>query len=960
MKQYAMFFNVNLGSGSSRTPSEDSDLSKPSRWIASSTTSDLTTNSPRDATAAPTPLSSFDWNSWEDWGQWDGDNDLLQLLDPSVTDRPKYQSETLPQRERDEDVSPGRCVSSEARLEPSHLPFSGSPQSPRHLTTQWAEEFLTSEEDQLGAIAETGRDSRKAQFPQDGALHSNDFTRQSLYSISSGRWTPAVPLPEPSQDFPSKKRKSSLSEDNAGSSSAGRKRVPRVKAAHNIVEKRYRTNLNDKIYALRDILPNLQTRHKSHQSSGLNEDEDGDASDDQAWKGQKINKAVVLSEAMDYIRQLEQRVRNHDSQMAMMKVQLDVFKTLAAAKSSGAETGGLQDPPQWRGARDNVANLQYQANAATTSQVPAPGRRHVRPVAKQNALRGGYAGKLMVGSLAGLMVLQGFGESESAGDGPGARGLFSLPTELLWYLRNSVRAIGPSNGSPYALLLQNFGTLFKLLLLFGAIIYILSPSFFESTPEGEVKPVPHPALEPAPPLGSPVEVRRNAWLTAIQTVWVPRQSFLQQLAALLLKSVKLGVRRAIAWRWYAILTGTTEEQEVARVRAWDIAIDAQLTGGDAEINIRRLALTILASETLPATPYRLMRKALHINVLLWEITNSGIRGRYLYWSLATKFAQYQWEKARELQSRTNSPSLLDGPPDPSGSDVLPPYLTNLLELDIDTVMQKSVVQRACNLAWDKPTDDKASHCIDGMNTIVNDPAIGSPLDALSAWFSCAVLHTALVNFLGARTGVADSSTTFAHDLDVALKVAPTGSLVHSYGLVGRAVLFNKNRGANIASALRALPALPKSGSRTPTVTAAFEISSSPASPPTPPELSRALECAMAVAFLNRASCHQEAVALMKLIRLSPNDFGLLGFTAAYQLLDTAFRNKALADETRELLENVSGALKLWTAGKRGRNSGLGKKLKCEIVMLSVDVLSWLVGVRDGPLDDPGYGSMSDG
>ncbi|KAK1477718.1 helix-loop-helix DNA-binding domain-containing protein [Colletotrichum cuscutae] len=39
-----------------------------------------------------------------------------------------------------------------------------------------------------------------------------------------------------------------------------------------------------------------------------------------------------------------------------------------------------------------------------------------------------------------------------------------------------------------------------------------------------------------------------------------------------------------------MLTGLTEEQEAARVKAWSIALDAQLAGGDVEINKSRLTL----------------------------------------------------------------------------------------------------------------------------------------------------------------------------------------------------------------------------------------------------------------------------------------------------------------------------------------------------------------------------------
>lgn len=823
------------------------------------------------------------------------------------------------------------------------MPLSGSLLPPADFVPQWTDECLNLDflgESQLRPVTGTSPNPQFAPSSQTSPLNSSDFTEQSLFSTSSDGWAPSTISPEPSQNLPSKKRKPSVSDDEAGSTSGGRKRLPRAKAAHNIIEKRYRTNLNDKMDALCNRLPNLKTKYKKTlQGSGHNEDEDENVNNDHGSKGQKINKALVLSEAADYIQELEDRIKKHNDQMATMQIRLDVFKTLAATKSPETDTGRPQEPQQWRGIRVDAANLQYQANTATTNQASPPSR-GVRPAGRQNASRGGYMSKLMVGSLAGLMVMQGFGENEQSYDGPSARGLFSLPTEYFGQLRDIMWSLGPSNAGESALLLRSFHTLFKVLLLFGAVIYIISPSFFDSKRKEEVKAAPYLAPKSALPLGSPVEVRRSAWLTAIQTVWVPQNSLLQQLAALLLKSVNLGIRKVVGWHGYSMLTGATEEHEVARIRAWEIAIDAQLTGGDAEINLSRLALTILASETLPVTPYRLMLKALHIHVLLWELSNSKLRGRNLYRSFAMKFARYQWVKARKLQNRISSSLPLN---DPSKSDALPDYLASLLDLDIDTVMQHRVVQRAYNLAWDRPTDDKVSGCIDGMNTVINDAAIGSPLDALSAWCSCVKLHKALVSFLGSKTGIADSND-FQHDLDLALKISPTGSLVQSYSVVACAVLLNEHRGANIAAALQILPPPLKSGTGIPTM--ADAISSSSVTSQTHPELRLALQYAMAVTLLERAQYKKEAIALIRNIHIHDNDFGLLGFTAAYNWLDTAFRDDALANETRGALENVAGALKLWMSGAQGQNSGLGKNVKCEIAMLCVEVLSWLVGMRD--------------
>src|SRR5690606_36164316 len=137
--------------------------------------------------------------------------------------------------------------------------------------------------------------------------------------------------------------------------------------------------------------------------------------------------------------------------------------------------------------------------------------------------------------------------------------------------------------------------------------------------KSEKTTIQHPILTAAPSLASPVEVRRRAWLTAIQTVSVPGNSILLELAYLGLKFMKLGLRRLVGWDGYSLITGMTIDAEIARVKAWIIALDAQLAGGDENITHARLLLSLLASFTLPATPQRLMLNALHIKILFWDL-----------------------------------------------------------------------------------------------------------------------------------------------------------------------------------------------------------------------------------------------------------------------------------------------------------------------------------------------------
>src|SRR5262249_54366962 len=130
--------------------------------------------------------------------------------------------------------------------------------------------------------------------------------------------------------------------------------------------------------------------------------------------------------------------------------------------------------------------------------------------------RNSFGSKLMVGSLAGLMLMEGFVSREHSGEQPEGRGLFALPFPLLSRIGNfasSSSLLGPKT------LLQ----VLKLFLILATFMYLIAP-LFNFRPKPKDKSPIH-RLASAPPLSSPLEVRRNAWLTAIQTIWVPQHSF---------------------------------------------------------------------------------------------------------------------------------------------------------------------------------------------------------------------------------------------------------------------------------------------------------------------------------------------------------------------------------------------------------------------------------------------------
>ncbi len=338
-------------------------------------------------------------------------------------------------------------------------------------------------------------------------------------------------------------------------------------------------------------------------------------------------------------------------------LQFPQAQDVSAFMSTPLSTPGSADPQGMIPVPDDMKRiLQAQAAAGRPYAVPQQTFQNTQAILRQQQIQqqqqqlqqnrwqnaGPYFGKLMVGSLAGLMILEAVRENEKSNESPEGRGLFALPVQLLGSL-----ATGPhfSIAGYHFATAQAISTL-KLLLVFGTLLWVFVPSLVAPRPPKPQKSrqLGGATLKAVPSLASPIHVRRAAWLTAIQTVWVPQHNFVLEAAALMLKTMKLSLRNTIGIHGYQMLTGLTEEQEAARVKAWTIALDAQLAGGDDEINGSRLTLTLLASWTLPDTPLRLMLKALHIRVL---VRQWGKNAAFNF--AASECASANWNTAKQLR-----------------------------------------------------------------------------------------------------------------------------------------------------------------------------------------------------------------------------------------------------------------------------------------------------------------------
>jgi hypothetical protein len=157
-------------------------------------------------------------------------------------------------------------------------------------------------------------------------MHSNSNPSQMSSSLNSMTSKDAG-------RYPSRKRKSSGSGSSSSRSSVSpppatrRHCSPPKKTAHNMIEKRYRTNLNDKIAALRDSVPALRVMvHRLEQPCLEGVEEEGNEDLGGLAPAHKLNKATILSKATEYIAHLEKQNQGLARENSQLRNRVESFE----------------------------------------------------------------------------------------------------------------------------------------------------------------------------------------------------------------------------------------------------------------------------------------------------------------------------------------------------------------------------------------------------------------------------------------------------------------------------------------------------------------------------------------------------------------------------------------------------------------------------------------------------------
>ncbi|WPG98997.1 Hypothetical protein R9X50_00179900 [Acrodontium crateriforme] len=786
--------------------------------------------------------------------------------------------------------------------------------------------------------------------------HSPDSSTQKRSSLSSSQGSPD---PQPKKRGGRKRKaevvdKQSPEEKEESGDSQDGDEPPVKKTSHNVIEKRYRNNLNDKIVELRNSVPSLRAMGRSS-GKGPTEDLEG------LTPAHKLNKATVMGKATEYIKHLEKRNKTMATEMDALKARLAAVE--AAISLPRDRQQSMSNSPTSDVMRSRQPSSASQTGLPNFLNVPSDNMRHGMPIVNQQYMqpqqgqpqyarppnppvdaqnqpqtgngRGrGVLNKVMMGAMAGVMMMEGFAEQHS--EDP-----HQLSAAPFAFFRRGLDITSPSSAA--ALSKHANVSLLKMALILGALLYLLMPLLTFSTRRKQAAKI-TVRLPNTPSLASPVEVRRKAWLTAVQTVYVPKH-FLLEVAAVTTKMIMLSLRRMIGSEAYNMLTGTNKEEEAARVKAWNIAIDAQLAGGDAEVSYYRLLLTLMASGTLPDSPVRLMQKAVHFRVFFWDVANAGYGNILGFKAFTEKVGKIYWDSARKLQKELVQAKSLGLPIEDDEIELLPDHLASLVELDCDEVLGDEMIQRAWNLAWNKPSAHGTT-ANSARDSVVEDHGIRSPLDAVAAWYANMIVDDALVDTLGNHPSTWDADYYVA----LAVSIAPPASSTQVRALATKAVLSNMNREANIVAALEALP-VSSSG------TGAMNfVSHAPASP----DVRTALTLAKLVSLLTpnaSDSTHRRAQDMLANLHLAPASFTLLSAVAAYRLLRTFRANRQKPACASRGLENMAASLRVWTGTSAGRTAGLDGESCGKVVDLCLSVARKVGGWDEA---DSGYGSTTEG
>lgn len=336
-----------------------------------------------------------------------------------------------------------------------------------------------------------------------------------------------------------------------------------------------------------------------------------------------------------------------------------------------------------------------------------------------------------------------------------------------------------------------------------------------------------------------------------------------------------------------------------------------------------------------------MLKALHIRVMFWQASDWNWICRALN-SAASCLARYQWNLAQKIHNGAIEDTTKVDDHD------LPEHLLSLLERPIEDVMSDVNIQRAHNLAWNRPVSTDAEKDIE-VDEMVDDTAMRGPLDILALWSSTRILQQALYDSIQSSR----NSEACLSQINLAYRTAPPGSSTSIQALAAIAISSDDDRESKVNDLTHLL--LSSTTALLPTSFANIDTCSTDVHSNT----LVAIKCVKNLVMVSSERNPDSLYNALELLGETFYDFksmDLLAFAAALQLVSVLLRDPDLASQHLRTLKEILSN----TIIQKDEPAKYSKLYKTALQkVLEVGIIKRRASINSVNSVDTGYGSMSD-